>query len=184
MNPDLYTEEFRNYKYLKSPPAHVEYYRQAFNEVNKIQNWATTNDPLFVWPDRIEFLEQLIDLDGKPLHIVYPGFQSPTNEYEQAPIYTIQNPIIYKGPVTNPWSGKKITMDDVTEVEKDSGTNCYLCSGLQSNSCINLYNLPVIATDSNGVTGNISIYTALFHNRNTAEMYCSAITEYIRSLRK
>lgn len=184
MNPDLYTEEFRNFKYLKSSPPHLEYFRRAFVEVNKIQNWATTNDPLFVWPNRIEFLEQLIDLNGEPLYIVYPGFQSSTNDYEQASLYKIQNSSIYQGPRINPWSGKRITMNDVLDVERLEGEGCYLCSGLQHESCINLGNLPVIPTDTTHLVGNTTLYTALFHNADTAERYCSAITEHIRSLRK
>jgi len=182
MNPDLYTDEFRNYKYLKSSPAQVEYFRRAFTKVNQIQNWATTNDPLFVWPNRIEFLEQLIDLDGAPLYIVYPGFQSTTNEYEQASVYAIQNPLVYEGPLMNPWSGRRILMDNVDLVEKVGGFGCYLCSGLQNNSCIELSDLPVIAPIMPG--NSTSIYTALFHDKHTADMYAAAITEYIRSLRR
>jgi len=183
MNPDLYTEEFRNYKYLKSSPVYVEYFKRAFNKINQIQNWATTNDPLFVWPNRVEFLEQLIDLNGEPLYIVYPGFQSFNRHYEQASLYKIHNPIVYQGPRIDPWSGKRLTLDDVDEVERNGGVDCYLCSGLQNESCINLYNLPVIADDPDQVLTSMSIYTALFHNENTAEKYCSAITEFVRNLR-
>jgi hypothetical protein len=180
MNPDLYTEEFRNFKYLKSPPWHVEYYRHAFNEVNKIQNWATTNDPLFVWPNRIEFLEQIIDL-GQPLYIVYPGMRLSSREYEAATIYTVNDPVIFYGSAVNPQSGKRITLNDIKDIERLSGAYCYLCSGAADGPCINLYNLPVIPTQSSQVDGNISIYTALFYDRATAEMYSSAVTEHIRN---
>lgn len=182
MNPDLYTEEFRNFKYLKSSPAQVEYFKRAFAKVNQIQNWATTNDPLFVWPNRIEFLEQLIDLDGKPLYIVYPGFQSTTSEYEQASVYAIQQPLVYEGPLMNPWGGKRILMDDVDKVEKVGGFGFYLCSGSQNSSCIELTVLPIVVPTMPGST--TSIYTALFHDKHTADMYSTAITEYIRSLRR
>jgi len=189
MNLDLYTDEFRDFKFLKCNAWQVEYYKKTAAQLNKIQPWAQTNDPNFVWPHRLEFLEQLFDLRNDTLYIVEPGTLYNTHkdrysyDFEQARLSEIVNPVVFKGHPMMPGEGWIAQPEDIPEIE-DSTENhdWYICSkeyfiadpdNHRDDRVFKFFENSLVPSD-------YPSYMALFYNRETAVKYQEAITSFLR----
>src|SRR6185436_12169263 len=94
MNPELYTDEFRNFKFLKSSPEEVAYFKLARTAANSIQPWDNLYDPNFSWKTRLEFIEQLLDLRNDTVYVVFAGLINIRDGYEDPDIITIEKPVV------------------------------------------------------------------------------------------
>ena len=179
MNPELYTEEFRNFKYLKCSNDQVAYYKKVQRDINKIQPWAPQNDPNFVWPHQVEFVEQLLDLSNDIVYLVTPGALAKNGsahgyDYEQAKILEIKNPKIY---TTFPFENlpvSEMNLDDIPKLESDP-RNFYLASFTPD------WDDRIIRMDETHLIPSIfTSYSMMFYNKETAEKYANAITYFLR----
>jgi len=180
MNLDLYNPEFRDFKYLKSSADDVAYYKRKASEVNRIQPWAETNDPKFVWPCRLEFIEQLFDLRNDSVYIVQPCSYFNTDVstkaygYDDIRIYAIEKPIIVYGPLINPEKLEDIkTEDDIDRVLL--AHNLYVCSSIE-----NSIEQTVIKIADIGLLPGPLSHVAVFYDKEWAEKYQKAVTDYLR----
>jgi hypothetical protein len=183
MNSNLYTEEFRNFKYLKSSPEQVVYYKDTARQLNLVQPWAQTNDPKFVWPCRLEFIEQLFDLKDDIVYIVEPGNLYPIEhrkhsyDYEDARLHIIENPVVVRGnPYMHPERLRVIlTEDDIPEIS-DFEKNRYFFVCSKNNNPT-----PVLKVSDIGLipTNNFN-YVSVFYSYEWSKKYSMAITQFLR----
>ena len=185
MNLDLFTDEFRNFKFLKSDPLLVSYYKQRAAQINSIQPWSKPNNPNFSWPHRVEFLEQLVDLQNGIVYLVYPGPLDKVGTFvahpghESSAFYKIVNPTIYEGNVLQPGLGTLITNEDISEVENVSGAGWCLCSREYfNNPSTELAKGPIFKLDRAFLFVALN-YSAIFYDKETAEKYRDCLTEYL-----
>lgn len=184
MNSDLYTEEFRHFKYLKCPPAYIQYYKKSARDVNSVQIGAGANDPDFVWPCRLEFIEQLLDLQDSTIYFVEAGMiynqrDRQIYDYEAARLYEIVNPIIYHGNMLNPETGRIVTVDDIPLIEdKIQNRDYILCSGKY---LFEKESAQMFALDQNPLipTNNVT-YNAMFYDKEIAKKYQVAVTIFLK----
>jgi hypothetical protein len=179
MNLDLYTEEYKNFRFLKSPPEHVEFFRENIALGNKIRPLTALNNENFVWKHKLTFMEQLLDLRNDAVYIVFPGILNSKNDFEIAnvmeivhPVILSRNPAIYDNP-------KELTIEDLPELESnEKALRTYVCSGNYANMLdtriFSVESLPLVPL----AVGNS--FTALFYNKKTAESYGRAVTHYLR----
>jgi hypothetical protein len=186
MNPEFFTDEFKNFKYLKSNPMFVRQYKGRAEQINSIQPWSTPNDPNFVWPFRVEFLEQLIDLRDDTIYLVYPGPLDKFGAYsahpghESSAFHEIINPIIYEGNILQPGLGEIISYEDIPSVEDITGAGWCLCSEEYfNNSSVELARGPVFKLDRTFLFLAVE-YSAIFYDKETAEKYRDCLTEFLR----
>jgi len=186
MNLDLYSDEFRNFKYLKSNPDLVAYFKIARAAANQIQPWANDFNPEFNWPCRLEFVEQLIDLRNDTAFIVFAGMLSTnSNEYESANLIELNNPIIL---TSNPLvfaSAREVTLEDIPHIESVANKHYCLCSG---NSLIDSENLRFDITGRILKLNTLPIvphsktdFTEIFYDKTAAEGYRKALTDFLRN---
>lgn len=186
MNEDLYSEEFRNFKYLSSSPKTVRYYKAVAQQINSIQSWDQTNDPSFVWPYRLEFIDQLLDLRERSVFIVTPGNLYGVDasmkyyDYEESKCIEFVKPIVYRGRLLVPELGEIATTEDIPAIEKDMDGYC-LCSGSY------FYKLPtdphlmcLLASTPLNTDIDMINYKAMFHDGDTARAYAKALTDCLR----
>jgi len=178
MNPELYTDEFRNFKFLKSSPEEVAYFKTARIAANSIQPWDKLLDPKFTWKTRIEFIEQLLDLRHDTVYIIFAGLASIRTGYEDPDILTIEKPVVMG---SNPLQGiQEITLEN------------FLVNKLEANYCMseekyitgdtfdlngrifNLKNLPITPFAD-------SEFTEMFYGKYEAEKYRCALTDMLRN---
>lgn len=194
MNPDLYTDEFRNFKYLKSTPEQVQYYKDVEETLQRVQPWAATSDPDFRWETRLEFFEQLLDLrDGTAyfveLGLIYSHAQDKNVfDWEDSRLIEIVHPLLYEGHPLMADEGRPATIEDIPILEDyQRNSHFYLCSGDYPKFCrdrevINVDNPgQVYKLDNNPLvcTGYIP-YTAMFYDKTWAQKYQRAITDFLR----
>lgn len=193
MTPDLYTEEFRNLKYLKSHQDLVRHFKESSTDFNKVQPWAKDYDPEFKWRYRIEFLEQVFDLRDDVLYIVEPCavatiHNSKLEEYEDARLHEIVKPVIFKG---NPFVVPGLSLPteaDIHDIEDpESKINYYISSRDMIDS------IPFLHSDSGHQWKTISLrdtplvlskrnnFICLFSNKEWAEEYRSAVSKFIKN---
>lgn len=180
MNPDLYTDEYRDFKFLKSSSGDVSYFKTARSAADLIQPWDTPIDPNFHWKTRVEFIEQLLDLRYDSVYIVFAGLISSTNIYEDAKLITIENPVVLNG---NPIIQKQfceITIEDIPLTDFLQTGFCLIeakyINGdeFDTNGRIfNVKNLPIIPFAK-------TEFTELFYDKVEAEEYKSALTDMLR----
>ena len=184
MNLDLYTEEFRNFKYLKCPSAYINYYKKVSHQINSVQSGTEANDPNFVWPCRLEFIEQLLDLQDSIVYLVEAGMlynqeDRQIYDYEAARLCEIINPIIYQGSMLSPETGRIATLEDIPIIEdKDSNKDYNFCSGKsiidpEKYRIFDLGLIPLIPT-------NHLTYNAMFYDKEVAEKYQLAVTMFLK----
>lgn len=184
MNPDLYTNEFRNFKYLKSSYEAVQFYKKSADQINKIQPWHEIVDPTFCWPTRIEFFEQILDLQDDTIYLVDPGKLNRSDSgygygYEESRILEIEFPFLYKGSLFSPETGTPITLEEIPEVElSDSVEEYFLCSGEFIMSKITGHILPANLLPIR--PGNSISLSAMFYDEEWAERYRSSLTKFLR----
>ena len=179
MNLDLYNSEFRDFKYLKSSPEDVAYYKRRASEVNRIQLGPEANDPTFVWPCRLEFIEQLLDLRDDVVYIVQPceyfhtDVSTKAYGYDDIRIYAIEKPIIVYGPLISPK-----TLDDIiTEDDIDRmlfAHNLCVCSSIENT----VEQIVIKITDIGLLPGPLS-HVAVFYDKEWAGKYQKAVTDYL-----
>jgi len=180
MNPELYTDEYRNFKFLKSSPEEVEFYKNNRTMANLIQPWDSQFDPKFNWATRIEFIEQLLDLRYDSVYIVFAALLGNRNIYEDASIFSIENPVILdSNPISNPHA-REVTIDDFP-ILAFWGDYCLMSgraitfNGIDTSGRIfDLYSLPIYQ-------GTKSHYTEMFYDRYEAEKYKRALTDMLRN---
>jgi hypothetical protein len=183
MNRDLYTDEFRNFKYLKCPSAYIAYYKKSAQQINSVQIGTEASDPNFVWPCRLEFLEQLMDLRYDTAYFVEAGMiynqrNNQAYDYEAARLYTLVNPLLFHGSVfesINESITKVATLEDIPIIE-DRVTNKdwrIRSSSIEHLSILALNQNPLIPT-------NYVTYNAIFYDGEWAEKYRNALTHYLR----
>lgn len=186
MNEDLYSEEFRNFKYLSSSPETVRYYKAVAQQINSIQAWGQTNDPTFVWPCRLEFVDQLLDLRDRSVFIVAPGNLYGVDasmkyyDYEESKCVEFVKPIVYRGRLLVPELGKIATAEDIPNIEKNIDDYC-LCSSSY------FYKIPtgphlmcLIASTPLNTDIDMVNYKAMFYDGDTAKAYAKALTDCLR----
>jgi hypothetical protein len=178
MNPDLYTDEFRNFKYLKSSGEDVSFYKKNFTDINQVQPWADVNDPNYVWPNRLEFIEQLIDLQGETVYVVEPSELRPgklfgTSEYSNAILHVIEESIVYRGNPLMFKSPPATKMEDIQDIESQDHL-FYLCKKDSKDHIVKVSHLGILPNSGES-------YIAVFNNFETAEKYRIAITQFLRS---
>ncbi len=187
MNLDLYSDEFRDFKYLKSNPDHIAAFKVARAAANRIQPWDSDFDPEFVWPGRLEFVEQLMDLRYDSVYIVFAGMLSTNSHlYESAnlievkkPVIVTSNPLIYS-------DTKEITIEDIGWIEMNGNQKYCLCeeeSFIYDNNTttfngtgriFRMHTLPVVPFAK-------SDFTEMFYDKDTAEKYRKALTDFLRN---
>jgi len=183
MNSDLYTEEFRDFKYLKCQPIYLQFYKKAARDINAVQLSVSKNNPDFVWQTRLEFIEQLLDLRNDIVYWVEPGMlynqkHRQTYDYEDARLHEIVNPVIYHGHPLMPEAGIIAQLDDVSKIEdKKQNADYCLCPDQVYKGCSG----QVFKFDQNPlVPSNYVTYNAMFYNKEWAEKYRVAITQFLR----
>jgi hypothetical protein len=178
MNPEFYTDEFRNFKYLSADLPALDFYRQNSKQINSLQPWTLKNDPKFVWPHRVEFMEQVVDLyDGGTIYIVAALTRSNAGLFETPSVTTIDHPIVYKGNALQPWMGKQITEDNIPKMEEVSaGSGHFVCPAADFE---NLSATRVIRAYALGLHPNKFNCRATFYNQETATKYAKALREHI-----
>ena len=174
MTPELYTDEFRSFKYLSSSPEQIDFYRQQALEINRVQDLEGLYDKNFVWPCRLEFLEQLLDMDGETVYVVEQGQMNISKisgeiDYETAVTHTVINSIVCVGHPLMFRSPPKATFDDIKEKENI----IFLCTKESLENAIKLHHTGLIPHTNVG-------YTAVFYNKEVAEEYRSTLTNFIR----
>lgn len=189
MNRDLYTDEFRSFKHLQLSPEFAAYYKMVGNLVNSIQPGPLANDPTFVWPFRVEFVDQLLDLANDTLYIVNTtAIEESNNFYESANLLEFKNPYVFEGNIFLPDLGKPVTIDDIKRIE-NGWTDIYFwlipingrkfdvskeALNAASENTIDVSTLPVVPKKNIG-------YTAMFANKDVAEHYQQAVTQALRN---
>lgn len=183
MNLDLYTDEYRNFKFLKSSPDHVEYFKTARQAINHIQSWGTVYDPAFDWPNRVEFCEQLLDLRHDSAYIVVAGdittrYEGPSILEILHPVILTENPIIYE-------TSREATFEDIPIMEDYLIPHFCLCEehsfdDIKNISTFNghgriirLETLPVVPHSK-------SDFTEIFFDKGTAEKYSKCLYDFLR----
>ena len=180
MNPELYTDEFRNFKYLKSSSAEVSYFKTARISANSIQSWDKLLDPNFSWKTRVEFIEQLLDLRNDTVYIVFAGLINVRDGYEDPSLITIEKPVVLgSNPILR--GIKEITLEDALVTNDFQAKYCLseekyiLGPEFDLNGRIfNLGNLPIIPFSKPD-------YTEMFHGKYEAEKYRCALTDMLRN---
>ena len=182
MTPELYTDEFRDFKYLKSTYEAVRFYKDSADQINKVQPWHESIDPSFRWPTRIEFFEQVIDLQQDTIYLIDPGQLNRSDSgygYEDSRIVEIQNPFLYCGSLFKPEEGRPVGIADIPDIESPLPTEEYfLCSGEFITNKITGHVLPVHLLPIR--PGNSISLSAMFYNEEWAERYCHSLTEFLR----
>jgi len=186
MTPNLYTKEFRAFKYLKSSFQQVEYFKRSLEEVNRIQPWTSEPDPDFSWPYRLEFIEQLLDLRYNSVYIVTAtSFSSSDMNFSRMmelrhPIIIDRNPIIYS-------STKIITEEDIPAVESNSGLYCLVSDDAfikeKDRRMFNVEGDPLVFRMNSFPISPFSktTFTELFADKDSAAKYAQAINDYLRN---
>lgn len=184
MNLDLYTEEFRDFKYLKCPSAYIKYYKKVSYQINSVQPGTEANDPNFVWPCRLEFMEQLLDLQDNIVYLVEAGMlynqkDRQIYDYEAARLYEIINPIIFQGSMLSPETGRLAVLDDIPAIEdKNRNKEYILCpkkyyTDKEDFRTFSLDQNPLIPT-------NYITFNAMFYDKEAAEKYQFAVTVFLK----
>lgn len=178
MNLDLYTDEFRNFKFLKNSPEFREDRILARKSANLIRP-RDNEDITFEWKTRLEFCEQLLDLRHEKVYVVFAGdLNNPCVIEMDMPIILTENPIIYN-------IAREATFDDIPLMEDGGCSHFCLCEeksfadprDLSTFGCagkiLRLGALPIVpCSEAN--------FTELFYLRESAEMYKRALTDFIR----
>jgi hypothetical protein len=195
MNPELYTEEFRNFKYLKSTPAAVEYFRKTQIAVNRIRPEDQEENNDFSWSSRIEFVEQIMDLRNEDLYIVIPGepvkVADPTVNtkvqfgYDVSRLIHIKNPVIFEGHPMKIIEGREITIDDVNILDSNPTADFryYLCADMYMDvqRTSDKFGSTIYTITGLGlVPVDYISYTAMFYDSEEARKYRDATTKYLR----
>jgi len=183
MNLDLYKSEFRNFKYLKSSAEDIAYYKRKASEVNRIQLGSGANDPTFVWPCRLEFIEQLLDLRDNSIYIVQPCAYFDTDVttklygYDEVRVYTIHNPLIVHGnPLLHPEKLRNIlTENDIQDILSfEKNYNFFVCPLDKDIEQV------VIRIRDIGLLPSTLSHVSVFYNKEWADKYQKAVTDYLR----
>jgi hypothetical protein len=179
MNPDLYTEEYRNFRFLKSDHEKVEYFKKEKKEIDKIQPWNQEFNPTFSWKHRVEFIEQIFDLRDDIVYIVSsPALR--TSSWEMASLVEIKQPIILTANPVIHGSAKEATLDDISSIEDNKNHWFCLCerkqfeNNLPQARVIRLSSLPVVPSWIR------ADFISMFYNKETAEEFRRVLTEVLR----
>lgn len=180
MNPKLYTDEFRTFKFLKSSPEEVEYFHTARGAADLIQPWHLPNDSNFHWKTRLEFIEQLLDLREDTLYIVFAGLLSSRNEYETYSLMAIEKPIVLTGNPIIFEDYREVTIEDIPDITFLKPKYCIVESKYikdeefdHNGRVFSLNSLPIIPFSK-------SIFTEMFYDRTEAEQYSKNLENMLR----
>jgi len=181
MNSEFYTDEFRNFKYLKSSSELVKRFKTTRAIRNRVQGWSDLPDPTYEWPHAVEFAEQVLDLKDDNLYIVSAGALSRKNEYEDANLLIVENPVILDSNPILYDNWHEATIEDVHWIEDD--INAHPCmverrafedgEFIADSRIIRLNSLPIVPKESPD-------FTAMFYDKDTAEKYRKTLTEMLR----
>lgn len=186
MNEDLYSEEFRNFKYLSSSPETVRYYKAIARQINSIQPWDQTNDPTFVWPCRLEFVDQLLDLRDRSVFIVTPGNLYGVDasmkyyDYEESKCIEFVKPIVYRGRLLVPELGKIATAEDIPDIEKNIDDYCLCSSSYFHKIPTGPHLMCLLASTPLNTDIDMVNYKAMFYDGDTARTYAKVLTDCLR----
>ncbi len=192
MSPELYTEEFRNFRYLKCDAAQVAHYKKIESMLNNVQPWAEVSDPDFRWETRLEFYEQIFDLRWDTIYMVQPGplysQDKNTFDWEHARLTEILHPVIYEGHPLMPHEGRWATAEDIPDMENyEKNAHYYLCTheyinGFAARETVNVDNPgQVYKLDQIPISkASLLPYDAMFYDKAWAQKYQRAITDFLR----
>jgi hypothetical protein len=183
MNPELYTEEFRAFKYLSCSPELVGHFKEAHRYVNSIQPVETEYDPNFKWPHRVEFLEQIFDLQDETLYIVQAIYGSGAR-FDSTMIrdYAINHPCIARGINADPLDHYMISAEQISYIENNpmryfliEYSTLHRNGPIHSDKIIDLSGLPVVMSYKNRPG-----FSALFYNEGTSREYETAVSDHVK----
>jgi hypothetical protein len=137
-----------------------------------------------VWPCRLEFIEQLLDLQDSTVYFVEAGMiynqrDRQMYDYEAARLYEIVNPTIYQGSMLDPENGRIATLDDISAIEDKTRNKEY-------NLCPRKYytdkeDFQTFALDQNPlIPTNHVTYNAMFYDKEVAKKYQIAVTIFLK----
>jgi hypothetical protein len=180
MNTDLYTDEYRNFRFLKSHPVDVSYFKTARSAADLIQPWDQEVNPNFHWKTRLEFIEQLLDLRYDIVYIVFAGLITSTNIYEDAKLITLEKPVILSGNPIVQGQSREVTNEDLPHMNFLELTftlveERYIRNGVfdPNGRVFNVKNLPIIPFAK-------TEFTEMFYDKSEAEEYKFSLTDMLR----
>ncbi len=189
MNEELYSDQFRSFKYLQASPMMLQFWKKSKEVIDHvIPNWMLHVPTSFEWPSRIEFLEQLFDAADTTIYIVKTGPLISGIGYEPSLVYTIKNPTIYTGPFPIPDFASPVTIEDFANVNLmgDDLDHCHLSpksyvelkknAPIQDRITFQLENIPIIPQS---VKCENDCFSAIFTDEHVARMYALSLRDYV-----
>lgn len=185
MNPDLYTSEYRNFRYLKSSPDHTAYFRRAATQANRMQIWDAPRDPGFSWKTRVEFMEQLIDLRQDEIYICVPKVISPNEEFEPAYYVRFEKPTIVSANPLLYLKSEEVGIEDIESLEDVENNKPCLCEEFfhATMSSETLFRGRVFKLNTLPVVPNCTTeYIEIFRDETEAKTFCENLSNYLRNI--
>ena len=206
MNPELFSEEYKSFKFLKCSADDLRYYKYTETLLNNIRPPDRVDDKTFVWQKRIEFIEQLFDLVGSDVWFVdMNGTLRKTGmheyDYDTAKLIEIRECVIYRGFPQKP--GRYITYEDLQKISDprpglvipsnsydNTENRVYVCSkayymniGIEAElRTVNPLD-PMVCYGLFGLPlfpGAFPTYNAMFYDKEWAELYQKSVTSFLR----
>jgi len=183
MRRELYTDEFRTFKYLKLSPEFRAYYEMVGNMVNALGEGGKP------WPFRVEFVDQLIDLRGETIYIVNGDrLYFSKDFYEEATLSTIENMHMTEGYILTPDLGVPLDESRISDIENNRTDDQFLLFSERakkeavagasfdafSDQVFKVEHLPVVPKKNIG-------YNAIFADKSIAEEYRFVLTHTLRN---
>jgi hypothetical protein len=205
MNPELFSDEYKSFKFLKCSASEVKYYKDAELLLGNIRPIDKIDAGPFIWQKRIEFFEQLVDLAGTDVwYVDINGTLKKTGmheyDYDPAKLIEIKECVLYTGFPQKP--GRYITSNDIDSVVE--GHRYILKNVLYTSNKLHLYvsskayymNVgiepelrdtnpfdPMICLGLFGLPifpGNFPTYNAMFYDKEWAKLYQKSVTQFLR----
>jgi hypothetical protein len=180
MRRELYTDEFRTFKYLQFNA----YYEMVGNMVNGLRGEGATP-----WPFRVEFVDQLLDLYGETIYIVNGDRLLFSKDfYEDATLSIIEDAHMTEGYILTPDLGRRLDESRISDIEHNYTDDMFLLFSERakkemvaganfdafSDQVFKIEHLPVVPKKNIG-------YNAIFARRDVAEEYRFLLTHTLRN---
>lgn len=170
---NLYTEEFKAFKYLQLSPEFGAYYKMVSNLVDGLKGESK------IWPFRVQFVDQLLDLQGSTIYIVNTDHLAISRDfYEEATLNIIENAQMVEGNIAIPELGVVLNETRIRDIEHGYTDKKFLLfpgTNLENlrDSLYDISSLPVVPKMAIG-------YNAIFATKDVAEEYQFVITQTLR----
>lgn len=165
-------EELRTFKYLSFSEETRNLFIKKTEAVNRIRPGYADENSKFQWPHRIEFFEQIFDLENESLYIVAPIEIGKMSELARSRLYEIKNPVIHCGIFEDPKPENRATRECIKELEDYKASLHYYIiskdSQIENNSLLASMRINPSSLYNSGAT-------AFFSNKDTALEYKEAL---------